>query len=324
MIQRVVLAISIALVAALVLAACGSTSSPSSSTDHEVANVAYAGSLQLLNDQTIGPAFSKATGDGYVGRGAGSFGLSKEIAAGEIAPNVFESIGAAPITQLEPSKTSWYVSFASSPIVIAYNPTTSYAPTLKSISQGKLPLARLFALLGSDGFLLGRTNPNTDPQGQAFYEMIELAVKRYHLPTSQVAKILGPPDNPAQVFSETSLEARLGAGQLDAASAFESQAIQLHLPYIKLPASINFGDPRLARVYASASLKLTNGSVVHGVPLAVDATIIGHHDLRASVAFLRYQLDTAGRRAFTNAGYTVFRPIFVGSDIPASIKQQAE
>jgi molybdate/tungstate transport system substrate-binding protein len=322
------LVLSIALVAALALAACGSTSSPASSSQtsakHEVANVAYAGSLQLLNDQTIGPDFSKASGYGYVGRGAGSFGLSKEIAAGEITPNVFESIGAAPITQLEPSKTSWYVSFASSPIVIAYNPTTSYAPTLKLISQGKLPLARVFALLGSRGFLLGRTNPNTDPQGQAFYEMIELAVKRYHLPTSQVAKILGQPDNPAQVFSETSLEARLGAGQLDAASAFESQAIQLHLPYIKLPASINFGDPRLARVYASASLKLANGSVVHGVPLVVDATIIGHHDLRASVAFLRYQLDTAGRRAFTNAGYTVFRPIFVGSDIPASVKQQAE
>lgn len=305
--------------AALLLSACGSTSS-SSSAPREQANVAYAGSLQLLNETTIGPAFVKATGYGYSGRGAGSFGLSKEISAGEISPNVFESIGSAPITQLEPSRTTWYVSFAASPIVVVYNPHTSYAPTLRLISQGKLPLSRLFQLFASKGFLLGRTNPNTDPQGQAFYEMIELGVRNLHLSQSLVRSDLGAVDNPAQVFSETSLEARLQAGQLDAASAFESQAIELHLPYISLPAAINFGTPSLAKQYATASLTLASGMVVHGVPLLVDATVLGHSASSAADAFVRYQLEAGGRRAFVRAGYEVFRPIFVGTHIPRSLK----
>ncbi|WP_298337822.1 extracellular solute-binding protein [Ferrimicrobium sp.] len=304
---------------ALVLSACGA-STGASPVSHQTANVAYAGSLQLLNEGTIGPAFAKTSGYGYLGRGAGSFGLAKEIVAGEISPNVFESIGAAPIAELEPSKTSWYVSFAASPIVVAYNPHTSYAPTLKKISQGKLPISRLFGLLDAKGFLLGRTNPNTDPQGQAFYEMVELAVRRMHLPSSLVTGILGALDNPAEVFSETSLEARLEAGQLDAASAFQSQAIQLHLPYIALPAAINFGNPRLAKDYASARLTLTDGAVVHGVPLLVDATVLGHYDARAADAFVRYQLESLGRRAFIHAGYTVFKPIFVGADVPRSVR----
>jgi molybdate/tungstate transport system substrate-binding protein len=304
---------------ALLLAACGS-SAASSTVSHEQANVAYAGSLQLLNEHTVGPAFAKVSGYGYSGRGAGSFGLSKEISSGEISPNVFESIGAAPIRQLEPSKTSWYVSFAASPIVVVYNPHTSYAPTLKLISQGKLPLSQLFKLFATKGFLLGRTNPNTDPQGQAFYEMVELGVHRLHLSAGLVQQDLGPVDNPAQVFSETSLEARLEAGQLDAASAFESQAIQLHLPYISLPASINFGSPSLAKDYATASLTLSGGSVVHGVPLLVDATVLGHSATSAADAFVRYQLQTAGRRAFVHAGYNVFRPIFVGTRVPRSLK----
>jgi molybdate/tungstate transport system substrate-binding protein len=305
----------------LLLAACGSTTG-SSTTSHEQANVAYAGSLQLLNEHSVGPAFMKATGYGYSGRGAGSFGLSKEISAGEISPNVFESVGAAPITQLEPSKTSWYVSFAASPVVVAYNPQTSYASTLRLIEQGKLPLSRLFKLFASKGFLLGRTNPNTDPQGQAFYEMVELGVRSLHLSESLVQRDLGPVDNPVQVFSETSLEARLQAGQLDAASALESQAIQLHLPYISLPTNINFGSPSLAKHYATASLTLGSGEVIHGVPLLVDATVLGDSATRAADAFIRYQLQAAGRRAFVRAGYNVFRPIFVGTRIPRSLKNE--
>jgi molybdate/tungstate transport system substrate-binding protein len=285
-----------------------------------VADVAYAGSLELLNERTVGPGFSRSTGYGYLGRGAASFGLSREIVAGEISPNVFESIGAAPLAPLEPTKAHWYVSFASSPLVVVYNPHSSFALTLDRIRRGRLPLARLFSVLASKNFLLGRTNPNTDPQGQAFYEMIELGVQRYRLPGRLVKAILGSVDNPAQVFSETSLEARLEAGQLDAASAFRSQAIQLHLPYIALPGAINFGDPKLTSDYAQASVQLSNGRRVHGVPLVVDATVIGRHDERAADAFIRYLLSPVGRQEYAQSGYSVFPPIFAGTQIPRSIR----
>lgn len=285
------------------------------------ADVAYAGSLEYLNETVVGPAFHRATGNGYEGRGGGSFGLSKEILAGEITPNVFESVGAAPITALVPRYTTWWVRFAASPIVVAYNPSTRFAPELRAIAAGKRPLADLFRLFEAPGFLLGRTNPNTDPQGQAFVEMVQLAERQLHLPSGTAGRVLGSPDNPAQVFAETALEARLEAGQLDAASAFRSQAIQLHLPYVSLPASLNFGEPSEAATYASASLRLSDGSVVHGSPLVLDITTIGKPAPAAAGAFVAYVLSPAGRRELANGGYTLLAPTVFGSrrDVPAPV-----
>ncbi len=286
------------------------------------ADVAYAGSLQLLDDKTIGPAFTRATGAAYQGRGGGAVGLSHEIASGEIHPNVFESVGSAPITALEPRYTSWYLQLAASPIVVAYDPGGRFGAQLAAIAHRTRPLADLFRLLEQPGFLLGRTNPGTDPQGQAFVEMVELAQHALHLPAGTASKVLGPLDNPAQVFSETSLEARLEAGQLDAASAFLSQAVQLHLPYIALPSTIDFGDPALASTYAQASVTLHDGRVVHGTPLTVDVTTIGHHDPAAAAAFVAYLLSPAGRAAMGAGGYQLLTPTVVGtrSAVPGAVR----
>lgn len=281
------------------------TATPERGTAQGVADVAYAGSLQFLNERVVGPAFTKATGVAYRGRGAGAIGLAKEIQSGEINPNVFESIGTEPIKSLEPRFTRWYVQDAASPIVLAYNPKGPFASRLAAIAKGTKPLSDLFSLLAKPGFHLGRTNPNTDPQGQAFYEMVELAISTYHLPSDTLTKVLGSVSNPSQIFAETALEARLEAGQLDAASAFRSQAVQLHLPYVPLPASIDFGDPSLASHYAKATLKLANGKVVHGSPLVVDVTAIGTHDSSAADAYLAYVLSPAGRSAFAANGFTL-------------------
>lgn len=325
------------IVVAVLAGACGSKthsattstttparSSPASTRVSGTANVAYAGSLQLLNEKVLGPAFSARTGAKYQGRGGGAIGLSNEIAAGEISPNVFESIGGKPITALEPKLTSWYVQLAASPIVVAYNPNTSFAAQLKAIADGTKSLSDLFTLMATPGFTLGRTNPNTDPQGQAFYEMVELAQSTMHLPAGTAQKLLGPLDNPSQVFAETALESRLQAGQLDAASAFLSQAIQLHLPYITLPSSINFGNPALASTYATASLTLTGGQVVHGVPLVVDVTTLGHTDSAAADAFVAYLLSPPARAAFKTGGYELLTPTVFGnkSTVPAEVRHE--
>lgn len=290
------------------------TSSSASNHSSQTADVAYAGSLELLNHATIGPNFKKATGYSYTGRGGGSFGLAKEIASKSIHPNVFESIGSAPIKPLEPQFTNWYVQFASSPIVIAYNPSSPYAAQLKSIAQGKTSLSKAFALMSQPGFHLGRTNPNTDPQGQAFYMMVQLAQKDLNLPSGQASKILGSINNPSEVFSETALESRLQAGQLDAASAFKSQAIQLHLPYISLPSSMNFGSVSHSSSYAKASMTLSNNKTIKGSPLVVDATTIGTKDPAAAQSFIRYLLSSQGRNSIKKGGYSLLKPQLFGSN----------
>lgn len=323
--------LAVTLATGLLLAACGSGSGSHGGTAGRqragTADVAYAGSLENLNEKTVGPAFTKATGYAYQGRGAGALALSQEIAAGEISPNVFESIGGKPIEALEPKFTSWYVQFAASPIVVAYNPKSRYASELKAIAAGSRPLPDLFTLMRMPGFRLGRTDPNVDPQGQAFIEMLMLASAQYHLPAQTVPKILqGAPGsaNSPTIFDETALEPRLQAGQLDAASAYRSQAVQLHLPYITLPASINLGDPAQKAHYATASFKLADGTPVAGKPLTVTLTVIGKRDRAAADAFAAYVLSPAGLALHKEGGYLLLKPAASGelAAIPAAVKQE--
>jgi molybdate/tungstate transport system substrate-binding protein len=289
------------------------------------ADVAYAGSLANLSEKVIGPAFTQATGFAYQGRGAGSDALSQEIASGEITPNVFESVGGAPIAALEPKSTSWYVQFAASPLVVAYNPSSKYASELHAISIGKRPLKDLFALLSKRGFRLGRTDPSLDPQGATFIEMIELAQHVLHLPSGTTHAILGSGalggSTSSEIFDETALEPRLEAGQLDASSAYLSQAVQLHLHYIKLPTSIDFGNPADASAYAKVSLHLPGGIVKHGKPLVVDITTIGTTDASAAAAFVAYVLSPAGLAAYKAGGYTLLKPTLFGArtGVPTSV-----
>jgi molybdate/tungstate transport system substrate-binding protein len=331
------LPVLIAMTCAALAAGCGSSASPAagstgtgsagSAKPTGTADVAYAGSLENLNEKVIGPAFTRATGYGYSGRGAGSVGLSQEIKSGEITPNVFESVGSKPITALEPKFTTWYVRFAASPLVVAYNPASRYASQFEAIASGKKPVSDLFTLMETPGFRLGRTNPNTDPQGAAFAEMIELAQRQYGLPPGAVAKILGGPAASAQsseIFAETALEPRLEAGQLDASSAFLSQAVQLHLHYIPLPPAINMGDPADAPAYAKASLRLADGTVSRGAPLVVDITTIGSADKAAADAFVAYVLSKAGLAAAKAGGYTLLTPTAFGDirAIPAAVRSE--
>src|SRR5215472_12723718 len=201
-------------------------------------------------------------------------------------------------------------------MVVAYNPNSKYASQFAAIASGKQPISSLFTLMTKPGFQLGRTDPNVDPQGRAFIYMLELAQMKYHLPKDIVTKILGGPladPNSTQIFEETALDSRLQAGQLDAASAYLSQAKQLHLKYITLPNDINLGDPTMGTQYEKASITITdNGQKVTkmGSPLAIDVTVIkGATDQAAADSFVAYILSQAGRNLYSGpGGYTLLTP----------------
>ena len=318
----------------LAAAGCGSSSSSSSSPTSGstkpsgTVNVAYASSIQYLNEKIAGPAFTKDEGYTYSGRSGASGELESEIAAGVITPNVFESVGGDNITPLEPKFTNWYIQYASTQIVVAYNPNSKYASDFKAYANGSKPLSGLFTLMQTPGFKLGRTDPNIDPQGRAFIYMLELAQSHYHLPASTVSKILGTSDfgtaSSSQVFAESSLDATLQSGQLDAASAYLNQAIQLHLPYITLPAAINLGTAADKALYKKASVTITSKgkkSTKHGSPLVIDITTIGT-PTPAGTAFVAYTLSSKGRAQYQQGGYTLITPTVFGdaSAIPASVK----
>jgi molybdate/tungstate transport system substrate-binding protein len=316
----------------LAATACGSSSPSPASTSHSVsgtASVAYASSLQYLNEHVAEPGFQQATGYKYSGRGAASGDLESDIASGEISPNVFESVGGDNITPLEPKFTKWYVQYAGTSMVVAYNPNSKYAPQFEAIAQGKKPLKDLFTLLETPGLKLGRTDPNIDPQGRDFVYMLELAQSYYHLPASTVTKILGGPEGSStssEIYAESSLDSTLESGQLDASSAFITQAIELHLHYIPLPVQINLGSAALAAQYHKASITVTsNGSptVKHGSPQVIDITIIGK-PTPAAIAFVKYTLSAAGLAEYKAGGFKVLTPTVTGdsSAIPSQIRSE--
>ena len=318
----------------LAAAGCGSSSPGSSGSGSSkpsgTVNVAYASSLQFLNEKVVGPAFTKAEGYKYSGVGASSGTLESEIASGEIHPNVFESVGGDNITPLFPKFTKWYGQYAGTSMVVAFNPNSKYAPEFNAIKSGSKPLKDLFTLMEKPGFKLGRTDPNIDPQGRDFIFMLQLAQSYYHLPMNTVTKILGGQAGSStspEIFAESSLDSTLQSGQLDASSAFITQAIELHLDYIPLPPAINLGDFSLADQYHKTAVTITppggSSTTKNGSPQVIDITIIGK-PTPAAIAFVKYTLSQAGLAEYKAGGFTLLTPAVTGpsSAIPAAIRSE--
>jgi molybdate/tungstate transport system substrate-binding protein len=305
--------------------ASASSSSPAAASGK--VSVAYASSLTFLNEKVVSAAFHAADGYTFSGFGAASGDLETDIASGEITPNVFESVGGDNITPLEPKFTTWYIPYAGTSMVVAYNPKSKYASQFKAIADGSEPVSKLFTLLQTPGLKLGRTDPNVDPQGRDFIEMLELAQTYYHLPSDTVAKILGTSNfgsaSSSQIFAESSLDSTLESGQLDASSAFVTQAIELHLDYIKLPDAINLASAADAAQYKKATVKLANGKTKSGSPQVIDITIIGT-PTPGAIAFVKYTLSPAGLAQYKTGGFSAPTPAVVGSAsaVPAAISSE--
>ncbi len=316
-----VLILALAAVTSVSLAACGPTAVKSAGQRRSAVSVAYAGSLAYMNDQVLGPAFTKATGIAYEGRGSGSWALAHELQSGIVQADVFESLGFGPIAAVGTEKANWAIGFATSPLVVAYNPKSRYAAKFEAIAKGLEPVRDLFTLLATPGLRLGRTNPATDPQGQTFYLMVELAQRIYHLPPDTTQRILGAWNNPSEVFSEEGLPTQLEAGGLDAASAFLPQAKQHGLSYIVLPAVLDFADPAELPLYASAAMTIPSVGTVHGQLSMLALTVLKGRNAASGVSFARFVLARAQAHLWRSQGYELIRPLAWGltKDMPKGL-----
>jgi molybdate/tungstate transport system substrate-binding protein len=66
-------------------------------------------------------------------------------------------------------------------------------------------------------------------------------------------KILGPPDNPAQVFPEETLVGRLQSGQLDVGFFYSTETSDLKIPSISLPPEVSLSAHYTATVLRNAA-----------------------------------------------------------------------
>ncbi|HEY5104996.1 MAG TPA: substrate-binding domain-containing protein, partial [Acidimicrobiales bacterium] len=141
-------------------------------------DVLYAGSLLDLMQQQLGPAFQKATGYTVSGFSAGSTALASEIKGGTEVGDVFISASPSVNATLQgASNGNWvssYSEFGFSRLVLGYNPKSKFAKLLRTKSW--------YNVVDMPGFLLGRTDPVTDPKGVLVVDALEGVALSHNLP----------------------------------------------------------------------------------------------------------------------------------------------
>lgn len=287
-------------------------------------NVFYAGSLVNLNENLVGPAFASGDGYTYQGKAAGSIAIANQIRGKLATPDVLEfadpSTNALLMGDAGGNYVSWYFTFATSQLVIGFDPKSKFAREFVAVQKHKLPW---YAALQQKGLKIGRTDPNLDPKGYRALWMANLAQKVYHLKKFE-KRLFGSPENPAQVFPEQTLVARLLTGQVNAGVFYLSEAKDLGVPYISLPPQVNLGaiDRKDVKLYATQHFTNSSGQTITGAPIEYTITIPSTVKNEAGAeAFVHFVLSKRVRAVSAAHGLLPIK-VMIGGDrktIPTSL-----
>jgi molybdate/tungstate transport system substrate-binding protein len=269
--------------------------------------VLYAGSLVTTFERVIVPEFARA---GYDVRGEanGSVALANEIRDGLREPDVFISADPRVLDGLIAARSggtiSWYLTFATTRLVLAYSPAGAQAARFASAARGKTPIVDL---LETPGLKIGRTDPRVDPKGYRTLIAGKLLEQRYARPGFST-RVFGSGRDDRRIYSEAALQTRLESGDLDGAFVYAPEAIARQLPFVELPREANLGDPKLAPTYANATVRV-NAHSYSGAPIEFALTIPNRAPHAAAArAFVRFLLDGRGRDALRASGFTLIAP----------------
>ncbi len=265
-----------------------------------IVNVAYAGSLVALMERSIGPAFNKTRYE-FRGEAKGSVALANFIREGLRNPDVFISADPAVLESLQAAPhppVKWYVSFASARLLIGYSEKSHFAASLREAAQHRRSIA---SVLVQPGLRIGRTDPAIDPKGYRTLIALQLAEHYYHTP-GLARRVLGAADNSAQLFPEETLLVRLESGDLDAAFLYSTESAPRNIATIELPAAINLGDIKLARIYGKASVRIGRKTIV-GSPIVYALTIPERAvNKRGAIAFVNFLFSKAAQHLLQRSG----------------------
>ncbi len=283
----------------------------------------YAGSLVSLVEDGLRPAFAHATGITVEGRPGGSVALARMILDRVQTPDVF--VSADPDVNhllMRPGpgpRASWFLTLMRNTLVIAYYPRSRFAAALGEAAAGR---RAWYEVLAAPGFRLGRTDPELDPKGYRTLVMVRLAERHYGQPGLE-ARLLGSPENPAQIFPEEALTGRLESGQLDAAIFYRNEAVEHHLPYLTLPDAVNLGNPAMAAVYARVTVTAPKGQVRHGAPILYTVTMPSTvRNLAGAIRLIQFLYAPAGQAVLIGHGLLPVPALAGGEvrDVPPALR----
>ncbi len=286
----------------LTLAAIGAVFFPFGSPAAEAAvlNVAYAGSMGSVMEGPLKAAVGSDLHLEMRGRAQGASALARLIVGGIIRPDVFISVTPGPMmTVLRAGKAKSAEPIAHTEMVIAYSPKSRLAAQFELAARGK---ADWWKILEQPGLRFGRTDPVADPQGRNIIFTMMLAAKMYQQP-DLVEKTLGATMNEKQIFSETTVLARLQSGELDASSAYRIQPGPFHLPYIPLPRQVNLSSQRVREDNPSLKLSVV-GKTYYPEPLIYYAAALSDaSNPRGAAEFVHWLRSGAAQTIFRRYDY---------------------
>ncbi|MDE8349662.1 MAG: extracellular solute-binding protein [Acidocella sp.] len=275
--------------------------------------VAFAGSMGVVMDEGVGPAFQAKSGAQYQGIGQAAMALAHLLSAKTMMADVFIPVSPAPMKAVEEAglvDEGQGIPVASTQIVLAYSPASKFAAAIAKAGTkagAKSGGAAWTKILQEPGFRFGRTDPTTDPQGQYVLYTLQLAEMLYKMP-GLAKTIAGPDVNEAQIFTEPSLLSRLQEGQIDATLGYQSAVVSQKLPFIALPSEINFSDPSKNKDwYSKASLTLTSkgtSKTLHpGLLVFYAAALKNATNPTAAQGFVDFLASQTGQAIFAEYGY---------------------
>ena len=116
----------------------------------------------------------------------GSDAIANGIKGGTLQGDVFISASPTVNKTLEGSANgnwvSWYAAFGSSPLVLGYNPSSKFA--------GALRTKPWYDVIDQPGFLIGRTDPATDPKGVLAVTALDQAAKAHDIAGSEGHRVV--------------------------------------------------------------------------------------------------------------------------------------
>lgn len=301
------------------LSGCGAGGSVSArdsgpeGSDGESVSVLYAGALVRAMEDGVGPAFSDGSGIDYRGEGKGSVAGVNLIQDGLRDPDVYISADPS-VNELlmggpEPQVT-WFLTFASTEMVLAYSSESERTAPFRQAAAGDIAWHEA---LRTPGLRIGRSDPDLDPSGYRALFTLSLAEEVLGLPGLK-REILGPDQNPRQIYPEEDLAARLEVGEVDVAFMYQTVALSHGLPYLQLPEEVNQGSPEFAPLYAEQEYTdRDRGVTFRGAPIVFTATVLeGAKNREGGTALVRFLVGSQGADVLSDYGVQPLPPVVTG------------
>jgi molybdate/tungstate transport system substrate-binding protein len=274
----------------LALMACRVTAAPTT------LKVYAAGTLAVPFDQ-VNKAFQRLHPDVAVEpQFGGSVMMARRITDLQQPADVYAAADYTVIPDIlgKAGYASWFIGFASNAVTVAY--------TTRSRGAKQINADNWYRIVSRPGVVIGRSDPDTDPSGYQFLQMLSLASDYYHQPDLE-QRVLGNSPQNAMRDTETSLISALQLGEIDYLAIYTSSAKSHHFEYLRLPADIDLSDPSRASLYAIGRAATVHG-VRRGKPIVYAVTVPSSAEHRAlALDYVRFLIGPEGRSILAQSGF---------------------